>query len=138
MYFWCSAPSAAGEDPEESCFTSIMGARPRKLVNRRSQGRPPDFLTIGAEKAGTTWLHQQLAGHPSIRTPPMKELNYFNAIDLGVDCSTTIGSTGKWRRELRYRLLHDLRRLDDAGFRLDPYEAEPYGHAVGIAVGATT
>lgn len=41
-------------------------------------GRPPDFLVIGAQKAGTTWLHQNLSEHPQIWLPPVKELHYLN------------------------------------------------------------
>ena len=40
----------------------------------------PDFICIGAEKAGTTWLHDNLRHHPDmwLPPPPHKELNYFN------------------------------------------------------------
>jgi hypothetical protein len=38
----------------------------------------PDFLCIGQQKAGTTWLYDQLAAHPSFWMPPVKELHYFN------------------------------------------------------------
>src|SRR5437762_2155968 len=41
----------------------------------------PDFLCIGAQKAGTTWLYQQLESHPDFWMPPFKELHYLN--DLG-------------------------------------------------------
>ena len=41
-------------------------------------GAGPDFLCIGAQKAGTTWLYQQLAAHPGFWMPPQKELHYFN------------------------------------------------------------
>jgi hypothetical protein len=40
--------------------------------------RWPDFLVIGAQKAGTTWLHDNLNWHPEVWLPPIKELNYFN------------------------------------------------------------
>ncbi len=40
--------------------------------------RFPDFLCIGAQKAGTTWLHNNLQRHPDIGLPNLKELNYFN------------------------------------------------------------
>lgn len=39
---------------------------------------PPDFLGIGAQKAGTTWLHAQCAEHPDLWVPPPKELHYFD------------------------------------------------------------
>jgi hypothetical protein len=38
----------------------------------------PDFLVIGAQKAGTSWLHRNLSNHPAIWTPPIKELHYFD------------------------------------------------------------
>ena len=37
------------------------------------------FLSVGAMKAGTTWLHQQLADHPNIHFTPEKEVHYFAA-----------------------------------------------------------
>lgn len=39
----------------------------------------PDFLCVGAQKAGTTWLHANLSKHPDIFLPEMKELHYFNS-----------------------------------------------------------
>ena len=39
--------------------------------------RSPDFICIGAAKAGTTWLYQALANSPGYWMTPMKELNYF-------------------------------------------------------------
>jgi hypothetical protein len=42
--------------------------------------RYPDFLGIGAQKAGTTWLHMNLRRHPGVWLPPVKELQYFNEI----------------------------------------------------------
>ena len=41
-------------------------------------GQFPDFLGIGAQKAGTTWLHANLAKHPGVMMPKRKELHYFN------------------------------------------------------------
>ncbi|MEO7391864.1 MAG: sulfotransferase domain-containing protein [Ramlibacter sp.] len=38
----------------------------------------PDFLIIGAQKAGTTWLFQNLRVHPEIWFPPEKEIHYFD------------------------------------------------------------
>ncbi len=44
----------------------------------------PDFICIGAIKAGTTWLHACLAEHPQVSTPATKEIEYFNnRYDLG-------------------------------------------------------
>lgn len=40
----------------------------------------PDFVCIGAQKAGTTWLYENLNGHPDVWTPPIKEVHYFNRV----------------------------------------------------------
>jgi len=38
----------------------------------------PNFLILGAQKAGTTWLADMLRQHPDIYLPPEKELHFFN------------------------------------------------------------
>ena len=40
----------------------------------------PDFLCVGAQKGGTTWLYQQLDSHPDFWMPPIKELHYFDEL----------------------------------------------------------
>ena len=41
------------------------------------------FLSVGAMKAGTTWLYEQLKGHPEIYFTPEKEIHYFaNAVGI--------------------------------------------------------
>jgi len=40
--------------------------------------RFPDFLNIGIQKGGTTWLYRQLCMHPEISRLPTKELSYYN------------------------------------------------------------
>lgn len=41
------------------------------------------FLSVGAMKAGTTWLYEQLRDHPEIYFTPEKEIHYFaNAIGI--------------------------------------------------------
>ncbi|WP_112322716.1 sulfotransferase domain-containing protein [Oceanibium sediminis] len=39
--------------------------------------RLPDFIVVGAMKAGTTRLHHVLAAHPDIGVPAMKETDFF-------------------------------------------------------------
>lgn len=41
---------------------------------------PPHFLCIGAHKAGTTWLYENLKRHPAVWLPPVKELHYFDGM----------------------------------------------------------
>ena len=40
----------------------------------------PDFLGIGMQKAGTSWLYEQLHGHPLIWLPKRKELHFFDSL----------------------------------------------------------
>ncbi|MDB5526298.1 MAG: hypothetical protein JWM58_4061 [Rhizobium sp.] len=45
----------------------------------------PDFICIGAQKAGTTWLYEMLAQNPSIWLPPLKEVHFFDHMDSDDD-----------------------------------------------------
>jgi len=38
----------------------------------------PNFLVIGAQKCGTSWLLEMLRQHPDVFTPSRKELDFFN------------------------------------------------------------
>ena len=40
----------------------------------------PDFFCVGAQKAGTGWLYEQLREHPDFWMPPLKELHYFDRL----------------------------------------------------------
>lgn len=40
---------------------------------------PTMLFCLGANKAGTSWLYNYLAGHPDCRMPVVKELHYFDA-----------------------------------------------------------
>jgi hypothetical protein len=52
-----------------------------------TQLRPPgpDFLCVGAQKAGTGWLYEQLRDHHDFWMPPVKELHYFDRIAASAD-----------------------------------------------------
>jgi hypothetical protein len=39
-------------------------------------------LCVGAHKAGTTWLYQQLDSHPNFWMPPVKELHYLAQLSM--------------------------------------------------------
>jgi Sulfotransferase family len=45
-----------------------------------AHGARPDFLCVGAQKGGTTWLYWQLDSHPDFWMPPVKELHYFDKL----------------------------------------------------------
>lgn len=37
----------------------------------------PDFICIGSQKAGTSWLYENVLIHPDMFMPPEKEVNFF-------------------------------------------------------------
>jgi hypothetical protein len=43
-------------------------------------GRFPDFLVIGPQRTGTTWLHENLRDHPDIFWPRLKEIFFFSRL----------------------------------------------------------
>ena len=102
----------------------------RRSVDRHQErdssptcGAGPDFLCIGAHKAGTTWLYQQLDSHPDFWMPPVKELHYFDQL-------SRVQRAGR----PRCRDERDLRFLE----RLKSLSAEPgidlenYGRLFGL------
>ena len=53
-----------------------------RLASHRVDPRPralPDFVVIGAQKAGTSSLYGQLSAHPSVVPALRKEVHYFDA-----------------------------------------------------------
>jgi hypothetical protein len=51
-----------------------LGTRPRL------KAAMIDFIGIGAQKAGTAWLHANLRVHPEVWLPKQKELHFFDRI----------------------------------------------------------
>ncbi len=41
----------------------------------------PDFMVIGPQRTGTTWLGQALLRHPAVSIPWDKEIHYFNNLE---------------------------------------------------------
>jgi len=72
----------------------------------------PDFIGIGAQKAGTTWLHRNLQAHPQIFMP-RKEVHYFDRkINDRSNARTRFFGTRKsddqWRRQVKHWILMHL------------------------------
>jgi hypothetical protein len=62
-------------------FTAEVGDDHAKEGNWSSTAdAQPDFLCVGAQKGGTTWLYQQLAAHSDFWMPPLKEVRYFDKL----------------------------------------------------------
>lgn len=71
--------------PVRRMFQSVQGVwtAPEKWAIRRGfsrvEGLPlPDFLGIGAQKAGSSWLWENLRCHPELYLPEQKELHFFD------------------------------------------------------------
>ena len=79
-----AADPAAGRPPPRVGPAAEPAARfvrddpPAENIATAAERRPPSFLIIGAMRAGTTFLHRQLARHPRIGAPCAKEVHYFD------------------------------------------------------------
>jgi hypothetical protein len=117
----------------------LMGRLPSSLKGRLAPAVErvyPDFVGIGAQKAGTTWLGHNLQLHPQIWMPDIKELHYFDerVNDPRNPVSRLHGKmTGKgavdrrWRRQVGKRLRRQWRRpsLEDLLWDLRYYAGAP-------------
>ena len=52
------------------------------MTSSTGPGRRPAFLGIGAQKAGTTWLHHVLMQHPDLCLPHSKETHFFETPEV--------------------------------------------------------
>jgi hypothetical protein len=99
----------------------------------------PDFLGIGAQKAATSWLYENLNNHPELWLPPAKELHYFSRSNQYLSRSTLACSRSLWIRFLgwnradrsyKYQLLRTLMQtvknpsLDDIRWHLKYFFGE--------------
>jgi hypothetical protein len=57
--------------------TSVRVRRRARLATAGAR-RLPDFLVIGAQRAGSTSLFAQLCDHPGVAPPSHKEIHYFD------------------------------------------------------------
>jgi hypothetical protein len=71
-----------------------------------NDGKRPDFLCIGAQRSGTTWLYKNLSSHPQLWLPPIKELHYFSGRDKPLKRKINV-----YLRHLRVRILDNFRDL---------------------------
>lgn len=69
--------------------------------------RPTVLFCVGAAKAGTTWLYNQLFAHPDCHLRTIKELHYFGSLESG--------HFGHQLKALRGKMAILKRRADGAG-----------------------
>ena len=79
----------------------------------------PDFICIGAQKAGTSWLYHQLTLHPDFWMPPIKELHYFDMLGKG-----NWGNSPRRADERDQLFLDKINEIGGAGYLdLESYSA---------------
>lgn len=71
----------------------------------------PDFLCVGAQKAGTTWLFEQLNWHEDFWMPPLKEVNYFDHMSRSRHPERSARSNLRLRDERDRRFLDAMENL---------------------------
>lgn len=70
----------------------------------------PDFICVGAQKAGTGWLYEQLRDHPDFWMPPMKELHYFDRVMAGDESATQRSLPLARNEQDRFRIARERAR----------------------------
>ena len=63
----------------------------------------PDFIGVGTERAGTSWLFSMIAHHPQSWVPPLKELHFLDTIDPDVPSHNP-----RYRWHLTSRIKHKV------------------------------
>ncbi|WP_157958266.1 sulfotransferase [Salinicola sp. CR57] len=59
----------------------------------------PNFICIGSQKAGTSWLYEGLKQHPQVWLPDIKEIHYFD-YHFGEGTGTKVWGAGHVRNAL--------------------------------------
>lgn len=77
----------------------------------------PNFIGIGMERAGTSWLFTQIAAHPDIWVPPLKEIHFFDVIDPKAKYLTH-----RYSYHLKSRIKQKAAPLMDMQFRPEFYK----------------
>lgn len=70
----------------------------------------PNFLGLGMNASGSTWLYENLSAHPQVWLPPEKELHYFDQEQLNK----------KGHRKRRIKKLKDMLDGEMNGYEVSP------------------
>ena len=88
----------------------------------------PDFIGIGAQKAGTTWLGRNLQAHPEVWMPRLKEVHYFDekiheprnaARRFARKIFGGAAANRRWRSQVRHRTKRHLKSFSMRDLRED-------------------
>ena len=72
---------------------------------KRNFGQSPDFIGIGVQRSGTTWLYENLKLHSEIWLTPMNEIHYFDKLGKNKF------RTGKYPKRLKKRVTFYLNSI---------------------------
>jgi len=70
----------------------------------------PDFIGVGPEKTGTSWIYEQLLSHDTVSMPKLKELRYFWE-DQNYHCENPLSRLANFSGWHRVRYREELMRL---------------------------
>lgn len=81
----------------------------------------PDFIGIGAQKVGTSWLYRNLQLHPEVWMPK-KEVHYFDlklnsTLDLKSRLFGESVEDRRWRSEVKYLTKKHLKEFSPSGLK---------------------
>lgn len=83
-------------------LSNLGGSANRSPSEEPGTGSLPDFIIIGAQKAGTTFLYHLLSQHPYVEPATKKEVHYFDTgFDKGVDWYRSHFPGQTWREGRR-------------------------------------
>lgn len=85
-------------------------------------GNEPTLLfCVGATKAGTSWFHRYLVGHPECHMRGVKELHYFDAFDAP-ESSWQVRQIRRDQKALQSRLQASDSAAETLQTRIDDYQ----------------
>ena len=121
-----SAASPQGRPADPDAARSAYAAAKHHVLQHgpdcepsgRQSGAGPDALCIGAQKAATTWLFNNLGYHPLVWLPPIKELNFFTSVHLLGHRADDARHLAKQIREARTWWEHAVDRPSERSQRL--------------------
>jgi hypothetical protein len=77
----------------------------------------PDFLGVGAVKAGTTWLYRNLVLHPEVYMPVLKPVRYFDRyFDKPIETYSAIFQPGAGRLKGEFTASYSVLPIDTIAY----------------------
>ena len=79
----------------------VVPARQENLSSQTSRLIYPNFLYIGAEKAGSSWIYEILREHPQVYVPAAKDIQFFDKnFEKGIEWYLSLFQPGLGRKAI--------------------------------------